>query len=250
MMEERLQKVIAASGYTSRRKAEELIQQGKVTVNGEVVTVLGTKVTKKDRICVNGTYINKEEKVYYLFYKPEKCVCTMKDEHDRTCVADYFKDINERVYPVGRLDYDTTGALFMTNDGEFANLIMHPSSHLDKVYEVSVKGILTKQEKSQLEKGIYLEGVKTLPCQIAVTGMDEEHGTTMLMIRLVEGKNRQIKKMFEEVDHPVKRLRRIMIGPIDLKGLRPGEYRRLKPHEVNVLRNLALQKKAKGKKRK
>ena len=234
-MEERLQKVIAQSGYTSRRKAEELIQQGKVTVNGEVVTVLGTKVTKKDTICVNGKIINKEDKVYYLFY-------------DRTCVADYFADSNERVYPVGRLDYDTTGALFMTNDGEFANLIMHPSSHLEKVYEVSVKGLLTKAEKNQLEKGIYLEGVKTLPCEIAITGNDEEHGTTMLLIRLVEGKNRQIKKMFEEVGHPVKRLRRIMIGPIDLKGLTPGTYRRLKPHEVNVLRTMALKKKNANKK--
>ena len=247
-MEERLQKVIAQSGYTSRRKAEELIQQGKVTVNGEVVTVLGTKVTKKDTICVNGKLINKEDKVYYLFYKPEKCVCTMSDEHDRTCVADYFADSNERVYPVGRLDYDTTGALFMTNDGEFANLIMHTSSHLEKVYEVSVKGLLTKAEKNQLERGIYLEGVKTLPCEIAITGNDEEHGTTMLMIRLVEGKNRQIKKMFEEVGHPVKRLRRIMIGPIDLKGLTPGTYRRLKPHEVNVLRTMALKKKNANKK--
>lgn len=110
----------------------------------------------------------------------------MSDEHDRTCVADYFSDSNERVYPVGRLDYDTTGALFMTNDGEFANLIMHPSSHLEKVYEVSVKGLLTKAEKNQLERGIYLECVKTLPCEIADTGNDEEHGTTMLMIRLVE----------------------------------------------------------------
>ena len=207
-------------------KAEELIQQGKVTVNGEVVTVLGTKVTKKDTICVNGKIINKEDKVYYLFYKPEKCVCTMSDEHDRTCVADYFSDSNERVYPVGRLDYDTTGALFMTNDGEFANLIMHPSSHLEKVYEVSVKGLLTKAEKNQLERGIYLEGVKTLPCEIAITGNDEEHGTTMLMIRLV----------------------RIMIGPIDLKGLTPGTYRRLKPKEVNVLRTMALKKKNANKK--
>ena len=136
----------------------------------------------------------------------------------------------------------------MTNDGEFANLIMHPSSHLEKVYEVSVKGLLTKAEKSQLEKGIYLEGVKTLPCEIAITGNDEEHGTTMLMIRLVEGKNRQIKKMFEEVGHPVKRLRRIMIGPIDLKGLTPGTYRRLKPKEVNVLRTMALKKKNANKK--
>jgi len=247
---ERLQKAIAQSGYASRRKAEELIKEGRVSVNGVTVTEMGIKVNASDLILIDGHALTKEEKAYYVFYKPARCVTTMKDEHDRACVADYFQDVKERVYPVGRLDYDTTGVLFMTNDGEFANLMMHPSSHLEKIYEVSVKGILTQRERKTLEKGVWLDGVKTLPCKIQVVGTDEEHGTTMLMIRLIEGKNRQVKKMFESMNHPVKRLHRIRIGDIDLKGLTPGTYRRLKPHEVNVLRNAAVtnrQKRAKKK---
>jgi 23S rRNA pseudouridine2605 synthase len=240
---ERLQKVIAQSGYTSRRKAEELIKAGKVEVNGVVCNVLGTKVSGNDVITINGHSLEKENKVYYLFYKPKGVICSMKDEHNRPCVADYFTAIKERVYPVGRLDFDTTGVLFMSNDGEFANLMMHPSSHLEKIYEVSIKGILKTKEKKMLESGVYLEGVETLPAKIKVVDVDDEHGTTMLMIRLIEGKNRQVKKMFESVGHPVKRLHRIMIGPIDLKGLTPGSCRRLTPHEVKVLRNLALRKK-------
>lgn len=242
---ERLQKVIAASGYTSRRKAEELIVQGKVQVNGVVVSELGTKVKKGDMITIDGKLLEKENKVYYVFYKPKNCICTLSDEFDRTTVNDYFKDVKERVYPVGRLDYETTGLLFMTNDGEFANLMMHPSSHLEKVYEVSVKGLINGEKIHQLEKGIYLEGVKTLPCKIKVVDRDMEHKTTMLMIKLVEGKNRQVKKMFEMVGHDVKRLHRVRLGIINLKGLKPGEYRRMKPQEVKDLRNMALEKKNK-----
>lgn len=245
---ERLQKVIAASGYTSRRKAEELITSGKVLVNGQVCDVLGTKVTSHDEITVEGHPISKAEKVYYVFYKPKNVVCTMHDEHNRRCVADFFKDVPQRVFPVGRLDYDTTGLLFMTNDGEFANLMMHPSSHIDKVYEASIEGILSEKEQAQLEKGIYLNGVKTLPCYISILNKDTEHGTTVLAIRIFEGKNHQVKNMFEAVGHPVKRLQRKMIGDVDLKGLRPGEYRRLPIHEVHVLRNMALSKKKNQKK--
>lgn len=241
--EERLQKVIAASGYTSRRKAEELIKAGKVKVNGEVCDVLGTKVTSHDEVEVEGNVISKPEKVYFAFYKPKNVVCTMHDQYDRRCVADFFEDVPQRVFPVGRLDYDTTGLLFMTNDGEFANLMMHPSSHIEKIYEVSIEGILTPQEQKQLEKGIYLNGVKTLPAYINILRVDEEHGTTVLQIRIFEGKNHQVKNMFEAVGHPVKRLQRQMIGDIDLKRLRAGQYRRLTVHEVRVLRNMALEKK-------
>ncbi|WP_173551670.1 pseudouridine synthase [uncultured Sharpea sp.] len=248
---ERLQKVIAASGYTSRRKAEELIKQGKVAVNGIVVTELGTKVSKKDTITVNGQAIKKEEHEYYLFYKPKQVITSMHDDKGRKTVADYFTDVDKRVYPVGRLDWDTTGALIMTNDGEFANLMMHPSSHLPKIYYASLDGILLQREKRELEKGIYLDGVKTLPCEIVIRGVDEEHKTTMIAIRLIEGKNRQIKKMFEAVGHPVKRLHRLAIGDIEVTGLAPGEYRPLKIKEVRVLRAKALenkQKQAKAKK--
>lgn len=235
---ERLQKVIAASGYTSRRKAEDLIVQGKVEVNGEVVTELGTKVKSGDFITVEGKQIVGENKVYYVFYKPKGCVCTLDDEFDRPKVTDYFTDVKERIYPVGRLDFDTTGVIIMTNDGDFANMIMHPRNHLEKVYEVSIKGLITGETLHQLEKGVYLEGVKTLPCKIKVTNKDMKHETTMLMIKLYEGKNRQVKKMFESVGHPVKRLHRASVAGISTKGLTPGKYRILKPQEVKDLRNL------------
>ncbi|MGX8680680.1 MAG: pseudouridine synthase [bacterium] len=246
---ERLQKVIAQTGYTSRRKAEELITQGRVSVNGEIVKVLGVKVKPSDQIMIDGEPLHKEEKVYYLFYKPAQCVSTMKDEFDRRCVADFFQDVKERVYPVGRLDYDSTGALFMTNDGEFANLMMHPSSHLQKVYDISITGLLEPATIKKLERGIYLEGVKTLPCQISIKGVDKEHQTTMLLIQLTEGKNRQIKKMFESVGHKVKRLHRVSIGDVTLQGLVPGSYRRLKPHEIQRLYAMATQKSNNTKKR-
>ena len=240
---ERLQKAIAASGLTSRRKAEDLIRQGRVKVNGEVVSELGFKVKQGDLILVDDKALEGENKVYYVFYKPKGCICSLNDELGRETVIDYFSDVKERIYPVGRLDYDTTGLLLMTNDGEFANLMMHPSSHLEKVYEVTVTGLVNGETLHKLEKGIYLEGVKTLPCKIKVVGKDNEHKTTMLMIKLVEGKNRQVKKMFETMGHPVKRLHRVSIGGINLKGLKPGRYRILKPQEVKELKNMAIAKK-------
>ena len=169
---ERLQKAIAASGYTSRRKAEDLIVQGKVEVNGKVVTELGTKVKQGDLIMVDGKALQGENKVYYVFYKPKGCVCTLDDEFDRPIITDYFTEVKERIYPVGRLDFDTTGLIIMSNDGEFANMIMHPRSHLEKIYEVSIKGLITGPTLNKLEKGVYLEGVKTLPCKIKVVDKD------------------------------------------------------------------------------
>ncbi len=235
---ERLQKYIANSGYTSRRKAEDLIVQGRVSVNGEIVTTLGTKVKSGDTVLVDGKPLEGENKVYYVFYKPKGVICSLKDEFDRPLVIDYFTDVKERIYPVGRLDYDTTGVLLMSNDGEFTNMITHPRSHLEKVYEVSVKGLLRGETIRNLEKGVYLEGVKTLPCKIKITGKDMEHKTTMLQIKLHEGKNRQVKKMFESVGHPVKRLHRIKVGCVDLKYMTPGTYRMLKPQEVKDLKKL------------
>lgn len=238
---ERLQKVIANSGYTSRRKAEALITQGKVRVNGEVVTTLGVKVSPKDVIEIAGVVLEKESKVYFLLYKPKGMVCTLKDEHGRPCVADLFEDIPERVYPVGRLDYDSSGVLMMTNDGEFANLMMHPRSHVEKAYEVTVKGLVKGEVLHQLESGVYLDGVKTLPCKIKVIGKDMKHETTMMQVRLIEGKNRQIRRMFELVGHEVKRLHRYQYGCLDLKGLTPGTYRRIKPQEIKLLKHAARQ---------
>ena len=237
---ERLQKAIATSGYTSRRKAEELIVQGKVKVNGEVVNELGYKVKKGDIISIDGKVLENENKVYYLLYKPKGYISSVKDEMGRRCVVDLLKEVKERVYPVGRLDYDTTGVLFLSNDGEFTNLITHPSSHLEKVYEVTLDGLINGEELHRLEKGVYLEGAKTLPCKIRVTGKDMEHKTTLLRIKLIEGKNRQVKKMFESIGFRVKRLHRLTVGGIGLKGLKPGEYRILKPQEVKDLRKLEL----------
>jgi len=244
---ERLQKAIAASGYTSRRKAEDLIRAGRVKVNGEVVSELGFKVKQGDLITVDDKMIEGENKVYYVFYKPKGCICSLSDELGRKTVVDYFDSVKERIYPVGRLDYDTTGILFMSNDGEFANLMMHPSSHLEKVYEVTVTGLVNGETLHKLEKGIYLEGTKTLPCKIKVVGKDMNHQTTMLIIKLIEGKNRQVKKMFESIGHNVKRLHRSQIGLVNLKGLRPGEYRRLKPQEIKDLKKMANEKKTKVK---
>jgi pseudouridine synthase len=234
---ERLQKVIANSGYTSRRKAEDLIVQGKVKVNGEIVKELGVKVTSKDMIEVEGHILQKESKVYFLLYKPKGMVCTMHDEHNRSCVADLFSEIPERVYPVGRLDYDSTGLLMMTNDGEFANLMMHPRSHLEKAYEVTIDGLITGEQLHQLETGVFLDGIKTLPCKIRVIGKDLKHETTMLTMRIMEGKNRQIRRMFELVGYKVKRLHRYQYGCLDLKGLTPGTYRRIKPQEIKLLKH-------------
>lgn len=247
---ERLQKAIATSGYTSRRKAEDLIREGRVKVNGEVISEMGFKVKKGDLIMIDDKALEGQNKVYYVFYKPKGCICSLSDELGRKTVIDYFEDIKERIYPVGRLDYDTTGLLLMSNDGDFANLMMHPSSHLEKVYEVTVSGLVNGDTLHKLEKGIYLEGVKTLPCKIRVVGKDIEHQTTMLIIKLVEGKNRQVKKMFESMGHRVKRLHRSQIGYIHLKGLKPGEYRILKPQEVKEMKNIALAKKVKVRKNK
>ena len=243
---ERLQKVIAQSGYCSRRKAEELIAAGKVTVNGEKVTEMGVKVSNSDVIMVEGQSLEKEPKVYYMMYKPKNMICSVHDEHGRPCVIDLFPDVQERIYPIGRLDYDSTGLLLLTNDGEFANLLMHPSSHLEKVYDITIRGILDDETIQKLTRGIYLEGVKTLPCQIRIDHRDEEHNVTRLKIALVEGKNRQIRKMFEAVGFDVIRLHRESIGPVFLHGMIPGETRRLKPHEVKQLRALAMQKKSEG----
>ena len=236
---ERLQKVIAHAGVASRRKAEQLILEGKVTVNDKVVRELGVKVTGKEKIEVEGIPLQREKKVYYVLHKPRGFVSTVSDEKNRRTVVDFFQDkVSERVYPVGRLDYDTAGVLLMTNDGDFANMIMHPRSHLEKIYEVTIKGLIKGEDLHHLEKGVYLEGKKTMPCKIKVTYKDMEHKTTVLKIKLYEGKNRQVKKMFESVGHPVKRLHRISVGCVNLKGLRPGEYRRLKPQEVKDLKKL------------
>ena len=237
---DRLQKIIAASGLTSRRKAEEWILQGRVKVDGQVVTELGVKPRKGALIEVDGKAIAREDKVYYVMNKPKKVLCTLNDEHDRRTVVDLMTDVPQRVFPVGRLDYDTTGVLIMTNDGEFANEIIHPRYHIAKVYEVTINGILKTEEIKQLEQGVVLDdGIKTLPAKLWVTNKDFAHEQTMFELTIQEGRNRQIKRMLEVFGYEVRRLHRRSLGPITVRGLNPGEYLLMKPFEVKQLRRLA-----------
>lgn len=231
---ERLQKVIANSGYTSRRKAEELILNGKVTVNGKRVYELGTKVDEKDEIKVDGNIISKEQKEYYLLYKPRGVVTTTSDDKQRKTVVDLI-NTKKRIYPVGRLDYDTTGILLLTNDGEFANIITHPSKQIDKVYVAKVKGIVSYEDAKKLSNGVYIDGVKTSKGKSKIKKFDKEKKTTVVELTIHEGKNHQVKKMFESLGYEVMKLKREKIAFLDLKGLNPGEYRSLTIKEVKKL---------------
>ena len=235
---ERLQKVIAASGVASRRKAEELILAKKVMVNGEVVSELGVKVSEKDEVVVNGVKINREEKVYYLLNKPRGVITSTNDEKGRSTVVSLIND-EKRIYPVGRLDYDTTGALILTNDGEFANMMMHPSNNIDKVYVAKIKGILLPSEIMSLKNGVLLDGVITSKAKVKVKKVDKDSNTSIVEITIHEGKNHQVKRMFEAVDKEVLKLKRERIAFLDLRGLNSGEYRKLSHKEVSKLYVLA-----------
>src|SRR5579875_865139 len=171
---ERLQKVIARAGVASRRKAEELIKQGQVKVNGKIVTELGLKVSPSDQVEVNEIPIEKEEPVYFLLYKPRGVISSVHDEKGRKVVTDFFPGVEERIYPIGRLDYDTSGLLLLTNDGEFANLLMHPRSEIEKVYVAKIKGIPLKENLRKLEKGIRLEDGKTAPAKVKLLSVDKK----------------------------------------------------------------------------
>lgn len=238
---ERLQKVIAASGISSRRKAEELILSGKVLANGKVVTELGTKVDDGCEIIVDGVKINREDKVYYLLNKPRGVVTTTSDDKGRATVTSLIND-NRRIYPVGRLDYDTTGALILTNDGEFANEIMHPKNEIDKVYIAKIDGFLTPSDIVKLKKGVIIDGVKTSESKVKVRKTDKENHTSIIEITIHEGKNHQVKKMFAAVGYEVLKLKREKIAFLDVKNLKSGEYRRLTPKEVKQLYVLTQQK--------
>ncbi|MBR4672540.1 MAG: rRNA pseudouridine synthase [Bacilli bacterium] len=231
---ERLQKVIANSGVASRRKAEELIVNNKVKVNGNIVNTLGAKVDKNDQIEVNGVAISKEEKVYYVLNKPREVITSVADDKGRKTVVDLIKD-DKRIYPVGRLDYDTTGLLILTNDGDLANLLMHPKNEIDKCYVAKISGMLSPKEMMTLKTGVIIDGVKTRKSRVKVRKTDKESNTSIVEIVIHEGKNHQVKKMFEAVGHEVLKLKREKIAFLDLKGLKSGEYRKLNPKEVSTL---------------
>ena len=231
---ERLQKVIANSGIASRRKAEELIKDGKVKVNGNVITELGTKVTDKDKIEVDNKPIVKEEKVYFLLNKPRGVITSTKDENETKTVVDLI-DTDKRIYPVGRLDYDTTGAIILTNDGEFANILMHPSNKIDKVYLAKIDGIITGEAINNLKDGIMLDGVRVVPSRVKLKKVNQENNTSMVEITIHEGKNHEVKRLFEAVGFRVDKLTRKSIGIFNLEGISSGEYRPLTHKEVQII---------------
>lgn len=232
---ERLQKVIANTGYCSRRKAEEFITNHQVTVNGEVITELGTKVSPSDVIMVEGNSLNsKEEKEYYLLYKPEGVISSVHDEHGRQTVIDYIKT-DSRIYPVGRLDYNTTGIILLTNDGELSNILMHPSNEIEKRYHVKVNGIISPRAYMRLKNGIIIEGRKVIPSYLKVNKLNEAGDTSSITIGIVEGRNHIVKKIMEAMGHTVIHLKRESYAFLDLTGLKPGEYRTLSIKEIKKL---------------
>ncbi|EHL73915.1 pseudouridine synthase [Bacillus smithii] len=237
---ERLQKVIAQAGIASRRKAEQLIVEGKVKVNGEVVTELGTKVSNSDKIEVEGIPVEREEKVYFLLYKPRGVISSVRDDKGRKTVIDFFPHVDKRIYPIGRLDYDTSGLLLLTNDGEFANLLMHPRYKIEKTYIAKLKGIPPRPALKQLEKGVELEDGMTAPAKVKFLSGDRKKNTAIVEITIHEGRNRQVRRMFEKIGYPVLKLRRERFAFLTLQGLNAGEFRELSPHEVKQLRELAL----------
>lgn len=231
---ERLQKVIAQAGIASRRKAEELILEGKVKVNGEVIKELGTKVSESDKVEVNNKPIEKETKKYYLLNKPRGVITTTNDEHGRKTVTDLI-ETSARIYPVGRLDYDTTGAILLTNDGEFANILMHPSNKIDKVYLAKLEGIIKGEQINALKNGIMLDDVLVKASRVKLKKVNQENSTSMVEITIHEGKNHQVKRMFESVGFHVEKLTRERIGIFDIKNLKSGQYRKLTPKEVQIV---------------
>lgn len=235
---ERLQKVISSSGYTSRRKAEELITKGKVYVNGKKVTELGTKVNYEDTITIDGEVINKDiPKEYYLLNKPRNYICSLNDDKNRKTVISLI-DTSTRIYPVGRLDYDTTGLLILTNDGELANILMHPSNNVEKKYIAKIEGILSIEEIKKLNDGIVIDGVKCHPKKIKTRKKDLEKNTEIVEITIVEGRNHIVKRLFGELGHAVIKLKREEYAFLNVKDLASGEYRTLSIKEVKKLYNL------------
>ncbi len=237
---ERLQKVIAHSGYCSRRKAEECISNGMVTVNGKLVTELGTKVKKTDVITVNGQLVVSEEPVYYILNKPKGYLSSTVSEEGKLCVISLFDEtVNQRIYPIGRLDYNTSGLLLLTNDGEFANTMMHPRYKIAKKYQVRCRGKLSGKDIFKLENGIVIDGYKTKRAHISNVKYNKFKDDSTLTITIFEGRNQQIRKMFYAIGHGVKQLKRTEYGTLTLKDLANGEYRKIKIHELKELVNIA-----------
>ncbi len=231
----RLNKFLAECGVAGRRECDKLIADGCVTVNGKVAQ-LGCCVSETDKIAVNGRRISDVQRKYYLMlHKPKGYVTTVKDDLGRKTVMDLI-DIKARLYPVGRLDYDTEGLLILTNDGQLANRLTHPRNEVDKTYICRLSGILTESERLQLERGVIIDGVKTAHARVKILKRDQHH--TRCEITIHEGRNRQVKKMFQTVGKEVEFLKRVAVGNLRLGGLPRGEYRFLNAEEIDYLKNL------------
>ncbi len=235
---ERVQKIISNSGYASRRKAEELIKEGRVLINGKVA-ILGDKVSSNDIITIDNEIItrNNGNYKYFLLNKPRGVVTTTKDDKGRKTVVDLI-DSNVNVYPVGRLDYDTTGTLLLTNDGNLCNKLIHPKNNIEKVYLAKIKGFLSKENMEKLQKGVIIDNYKTSPCKVKQKSYDKKTNTALVMVTIHEGRNHQVKKMFASVGILVDKLTRLSFAGLNVKNLKSGEYRELTKKEVNVLYSL------------
>lgn len=234
MGEMRLQKFLAESGIASRRKAEELILQGRVSVNGVKVTEMGFKVTEHDSVEVDGVKAGIEQhKIYIMLNKPTGYVSTVKDQFSRKTVIDLLEGVKERVYPVGRLDYDTSGLLLLTNDGDFTYMLTHPGHEIDKVYEAEIQGIPTKEEIIRFEEGLRIDNYVTSRAKFKI--LSKGKTSSIVEICIHEGKNRQVRKMCSAIGHPVIKLKRISVGKIELGGLAEGDWRYLSEEELKRL---------------
>lgn len=230
----RLQKAIADSGFCSRRKAEEYIVKGKVFVNGERITELGSKVEGNEEIIVDGNAISKQDKEYYILYKPRGVISSTKDDKGRKTVVDFFSS-NKRLYPVGRLDYDTTGIILLTNDGEFANMMLHPKNKIPKVYIAKLEGIIDGYSIKKIKSGVVIDGIKCTPDRVKLKSADKKSNTCIVEITIHNGRNHEVKRIFESAGYNVIKLKRESIAFLTLQGLSSGEFRKLTIKEVKQL---------------
>lgn len=236
----RIQKVLSDNGVMSRRKAEEAIQKGRITVNGHPATIGNPVNPARDVIALDGVRVQihrKKHNVYIMLHKPRGFVTTTADELGRRCVTELVADAGEKVYPVGRLDRNSEGLLLLTNDGGFANMVMHPSNHISKTYRVTARPDITDEQAAQMSAGVMIDGKMTLPATVLV--LEKSAGRVVLQITIQEGRNRQVRRMCEAVGLTVARLKRTSVGPLKLGMLQPGEWRELKPSELIALRNAA-----------
>ena len=235
VVQERLQKILAKAGIASRRKAEEMIRGGKVRVDGRIVTEMGTRVDPEiQKIeCDGRPVVSQEKKIYILLHKPAGYLSTVYDPQGRPIITDLLPNIKERIYPVGRLDLTTEGALLLTNDGELAQEILHPSREVNKTYVAKVKGRPSPKKLAALSNGIDLDGRKTWPAELTVLASEQQETTIKIVIH--EGRKRQVRKMFEAVGHPVLQLKRIAYGQLELGELKPGKYRFLSPGDIEMI---------------